>query len=293
MTEEFKVYKEKPYTNSNGEPFGVTLNGRTKDYIQAHHKFRDLIKKGVELDVDYKIEPNQHLKRGKLKFLNVIATKSIIDATIQVTSQEGIRGNAQLKSYYPSDSKKKGASTELRKLSGYEYDQVVVSKAMVTNFLDKFIAGEGRDVKFKVNTNNIDSEDTVYSCDLCNYKTRSQAGVKTHKTRIHKTIKCGLCEFSSVDENKLKEHIETEHDKKDEGKKRLVNIIQCDLCGSTFDSREKQEEPAQNQHVKSDEKLKKEESEKSPTSSPSRKKLELADVENKQEDADDDNHMDG
>ena len=73
---------------------------------------------------------------------------------------------------------------------------------MVTNFLDKFIAGEGRDVK--VNTNNIDSEDTVYSCDLCNYKTRSQAGVKTHKTRIHKTIKCGLCEFSSVDENKLK-----------------------------------------------------------------------------------------
>ena len=78
MTEEFKVYKEKPYTNSNGEPFGVILNGRANNYIQAHHKFRDLIKKGVELDVDYKIEPNQHLKRGKLKLLNVIATKSMM-----------------------------------------------------------------------------------------------------------------------------------------------------------------------------------------------------------------------
>ena len=107
------------------------------------------------------------LKRGKLKFLNVIETKSIIDATIQVTSQEEIRGNAQLKSYYPSNSKKKGASTELRKLSGYDYDQVVVLKAMVTNFLDKSIAGGSRDVKVKVNKNNIVSEDTVYSCDLC------------------------------------------------------------------------------------------------------------------------------
>ena len=28
---EYKVYKEKPYLNSAREPFGLTINGKTKD----------------------------------------------------------------------------------------------------------------------------------------------------------------------------------------------------------------------------------------------------------------------
>ena len=32
----YKFYKEKPYENSSGNPFGVSINGRVKEYIQAH-----------------------------------------------------------------------------------------------------------------------------------------------------------------------------------------------------------------------------------------------------------------
>ena len=54
--DEYKVYKEKPYKNSNGDPFGVTLNGKVKDYIQAHNKVRELMKKGRIYDVEYNIK---------------------------------------------------------------------------------------------------------------------------------------------------------------------------------------------------------------------------------------------
>ena len=40
--DEYKIYKEKPYKNSNGDPFGVTIKLRVKDYIQAHNKVREL-----------------------------------------------------------------------------------------------------------------------------------------------------------------------------------------------------------------------------------------------------------
>ena len=44
-----KAYKEKPYTNSNKEPFGLTLNGNSKEYILAHGAIKSLIKKGKEV----------------------------------------------------------------------------------------------------------------------------------------------------------------------------------------------------------------------------------------------------
>ena len=47
-----------------------------------------------------------------------------------------------MKSYIPCNNKKKGATTEMRKLPDYEYGQVEVLKAMVTNVFDRFIAGD-------------------------------------------------------------------------------------------------------------------------------------------------------
>ena len=40
---EYRVYKEKPYLNSAREPFGVTINGKTKDYLKAHKTIKELI----------------------------------------------------------------------------------------------------------------------------------------------------------------------------------------------------------------------------------------------------------
>ena len=55
--EVFKVYKEKPYLNSNGEPFGLKLNGKTKEYVDAHQNVKGLLipslnkKKGATIEL--------------------------------------------------------------------------------------------------------------------------------------------------------------------------------------------------------------------------------------------------
>ena len=126
VVDEHKIYKEKPYNNSNGDPFGVSINGRSKEYIQAHNKLRDLMKKGKIYDVEYKVNGKNSSKKGKIRILSVVATKTIVDATVEVIPQEGSRGNVQLKSHNPSTTKKKGATTELRKHPDYEYSQVEV-----------------------------------------------------------------------------------------------------------------------------------------------------------------------
>ena len=41
-----KAYKEKPYLNSNKEPFGLTLKGKSKEYINAHVGVKALLIKG-------------------------------------------------------------------------------------------------------------------------------------------------------------------------------------------------------------------------------------------------------
>ena len=41
-----KVYKEKPYLNSSKEPFGITIKGRSKEYVAAHENIRGLLIKG-------------------------------------------------------------------------------------------------------------------------------------------------------------------------------------------------------------------------------------------------------
>ena len=41
---EYKVYKVKPYLNSDREPFGLTINSKSKDYIQAQKSFSEIIR---------------------------------------------------------------------------------------------------------------------------------------------------------------------------------------------------------------------------------------------------------
>ena len=194
---EHKIYKEKPYKNSNGDPFGVTLNGKSKDYIQAHNKLRDIIKKGKIYDVEYNFGVKNLLKKGKIKFLSVVSTKTIVDATVEVVPQEGQRGNVQLKSHNPSGSKKKGATTELRKLPDYEYSQVEVLKAILKNILDRLIAGDSIEQAISGAKSESEVKEIIISCDVCNFETKSKAGLKIHKTRIHKNDvnKCTSCDF--------------------------------------------------------------------------------------------------
>ena len=101
---EYKVYKEKPYLNSDREPFGVTLNGKTKEYIHAHETVKELIKKGKKYSVE----------EGIWKIMDDTYNKAMVNAVIEVSSAGGVKGNVELKVYNPSNNKKKGATIELQ-----------------------------------------------------------------------------------------------------------------------------------------------------------------------------------
>jgi hypothetical protein len=49
---EYKVYKEKPYLNSDRDPLGISLNGKTKEYVHAHESIKNVLKKGKQYSFD-------------------------------------------------------------------------------------------------------------------------------------------------------------------------------------------------------------------------------------------------
>ena len=109
---EYRVYKEKPYFNSAKEPFGLTINGKNKEYIKAHETIRELVKKGKTYQVD----------KGKMKILDATKNIAMLSAIVEVDVIGVAKGNVELKIYVPS--KKKGATLELRKISSFEYTHV-------------------------------------------------------------------------------------------------------------------------------------------------------------------------
>ena len=211
---EYRVYKVKPYLNSNRDPFGLTINGKTKEYIVAHETLKGLIKKGKQ----YKVE------EGVMKILDVTSTKSILNAIVEVSGDTGVKGNVELKIYNPSLSKKKGATIELRKMSDFEYSQVELLKNIITVFLDGFIVGNDVNEVIKnhrmysTNKPRVTSKPRLFNCDLCDWQTKFGSGLKVHKTRIHKVqtdpvkqFKCDACIFQSKTKVLLDEHVVNNH----------------------------------------------------------------------------------
>ena len=128
---EYKVYREKEYTNSDKEPFGLTIKGKAKDFYTAHRKIRDLVIKNKQYTV----------ADCKIKVLDVVKHKAMDDCTIEV-SGDGSKGNAELKIYNQNPEKKKAATLELRKKPGFDYDVVQKLKKVINIILDGFIAGD-------------------------------------------------------------------------------------------------------------------------------------------------------
>ena len=90
--EVFKIYKEHSYANSKGEPFGISIKGKAKDYILAHKNLRQLFKKGKLYNVKYKPSPKESKKSGKMKFLSISEINMIFDMFVEVTLENGERG---------------------------------------------------------------------------------------------------------------------------------------------------------------------------------------------------------
>ena len=90
-----KAYKEKPYLNSNKEPFGLTLKGKSKEYINAHVGAKALLIKGKEI------------VRGRIKILDTTHNRAMVNTIVEIKSKEGVKGKAEMKAYDPSNNKQK------------------------------------------------------------------------------------------------------------------------------------------------------------------------------------------
>ena len=206
---EYKVYKEKPYLNSDRDPFGLTFKGKSKEYLKAHEKLKDIIKKGKQYVV----------KDIKMKVLNVNASKSMVIAIVEVSDGGTQKGNVEIKVHAASMGKKKGATLELRKMSGFEYLYVQKIRNVIATLLDGFISGEELESILESSENSINksvsrvtSKCKLFACDLCNFETKFGSALKAHKTRIHKEvptmnlIRCDVCESNFKSKSLLEMH---------------------------------------------------------------------------------------
>ena len=201
---EYKVYKEKPYLNSDRDPLGISLNGKSKEYIHAHGEVKNILKKGKQYS----------LLVGYMKILDVINNMANSNAIIEVDAEGEAKGNVELKIHAPSVHKKKGATIEIRKVSGFEYSQVLILRKIITCLLDNFIKGNdisdvvsnSEKLSSKSRISQVTSKPTLFTCDLCKWQTRFPSALKTHKTRIHqiterdqtKKLACGRCMFRTT-----------------------------------------------------------------------------------------------
>ena len=209
--------------NSDRDPFGITINGKTKEYLHAHDSIKGIIKKGKQFSV----------MENKVKILHVTLFKAMVNAIVEVTTKGDGKGNVELKVYNPSNNKKKGATIEMRKMSGYEYDHVLVLKNIVTILLDGLILGN--DINQVMSDSNVESNKKVaakvtsrprlFSCDLCNWQTRFASALKVHKNKIHianpKTgteVSCDVCAFKAKEKSIVDEHFQTKHKAKKRNK---------------------------------------------------------------------------
>ena len=221
---EYRVYKEKPYLNSERDPFGLTINGKAKEYVQAHQTFKGILKKGKQLKIDNDV----------WKILGVKDVRGILNSIVEVSENGKDKGNVELKVYNPSVNKKKGATIELRKISGFEYSHVEILKRMITTLLDGFIAGKDMDEIIKngkgesFNKSKVTSKPALFSCAICNWQTKFASALKSHMTRIHRPkssdlVKCDQCDFQTQTILLLDDHTQLNHRKNNKRAKESIS----------------------------------------------------------------------
>ena len=252
--EVYKVYTEKTYVNSNKDPFGITLNGKTKTYIKAHEKVQDI------LSIRGKVITTE---AGKIKVLDAPQKQGMVNPIVEVIEKLG-KGNVEVKVYNPSLNKKKGATIEIRKRPEYDFSFVEKVKNIITNLLDGYLAEK-------------DPNNKYFTCDICKWETRFAPALKGHMKRMHVQQKqsiCSQCEFTTKSIDVLETHMNTKHEMKT--RKRQKANYKCDVnkCASTFYYESNLNEHKRAQHLAQTDDLSTFGETQSPTSSPPRKRLE-------------------
>ena len=137
------MYTIQEYLNSNKDPFGLTIKGKSKSFKEAHKTFQASIINGKTIVTN----------EGKFKVSDLSHNRGTKNAILQF-SEGGIeQGDVELKVYDTNMDKKKGATIEIRKTSGSDYDYVEKLKEAVTCILDKFLGDDDVDAREKEEKN--------------------------------------------------------------------------------------------------------------------------------------------
>ena len=208
-----KLYKVANFTNSDGDPFGITIKGRGK-YIDSHNKLMETINrlpKGIPTTFG----------EDKLTVTDKVKTNTLLNAKVTLTSKDNIEGQVELKIHKPSD-KRQRATIEIRKLTGFEFDTVEKVKELLTNMLDQFAVGEtvskvilkakGKTKLYSPLVKQPSLATKLLSCTKCDYSIKSMPALKNHMTKNHSqtTSKCNVCGFES-NEDDMTNHMKEFH----------------------------------------------------------------------------------
>ena len=90
---EYKPYTVNEYNNSDGDPLGISLNGKSQIYIDAHEALKKKIRKGSKYATN----------DSNLIVLDVKSIPAVKTAVVEVSLNGKCRGNAELKIYRPSE----------------------------------------------------------------------------------------------------------------------------------------------------------------------------------------------
>ena len=114
-SDESKLYRIASFSNSDGEPFGVTIKGKGK-HVEAHNKVMETINRLPK-------DKATTFGEVKLKVTDKVKTNTVLNAKVTITSADDLEGQVEIKIHKPSDKRHK-ATIEIRKLTGHNYDAV-------------------------------------------------------------------------------------------------------------------------------------------------------------------------
>ena len=232
-TSEYKLYTVNPYFNSDKEPMRLTFKGKAKEYKFAHECIKKSIKKGAEIV----------LSNGKFKVVELPIKKAMTNALVELEASDGTEGNVEMKIYEPSLKKNKGATIELRTVTGSQYVHVEKLRDILIKLLDNLIAGKDPLKTFKrichkpTQAGIISSKPKRFVCDICNWETKLSSGLKAHMIKLHsdnKEFECSKCQHRAQSTDSLSIHIATQHCT---NRKRPLPNFKCEICDSCFKSK--------------------------------------------------------
>ena len=116
---ESKLYRIASFSNSDGEPFGLTIKGKGK-HIDAHSKVMETINRLPK-------DKATTFGEVKLTMTDKVKTSTVLNAKVTITTVDKLESQVEIKIHKPSDKRHK-ATIEIRKLTGYEYDALKQSR---------------------------------------------------------------------------------------------------------------------------------------------------------------------